>query len=168
MAMQVRTQWIGVDVAKDELVVASCETEECQCVVNQKRAIAAYLSALSGPVAMAIEATSIYHLEWVEQAYRRGHSVYLIDGYRLKRYRESIGGRAKTDATDAKLLLRYLTHEHEHLRPWTPPPRGYANVQGLLRRRAVLVHAQTMLRQSLQGVSELKAATTTLMRCMNG
>ncbi|MEZ5521767.1 MAG: transposase [Dokdonella sp.] len=37
---------------------------------------------LSGPVAMAIEATSVYHLEFVEQAYRKGHTMYLIDGYR--------------------------------------------------------------------------------------
>lgn len=166
MAMQVQEKWIGVDVAKDELVVASSQADECIRVVNHKQAIGAYLKTLSGPVAMAIEATSVYHLEFVEQAYRKGHTMYLIDGYRLKRYREGIGGRAKTDASDAKLLLRYLTHEQEDLRPWSPPPEGYHQVQGLLRRRAVLVQAQTTLRQSLRGMPELRATTAALLRKM--
>ncbi len=166
MAMHVESRLIGVDVAKDELVVALCGTAECISVVNQKQAIAAYLKSFHGPVAIAIEATSVYHLEFVEQAYRKGHTVYLIDGYRLKRYRESIGGRAKTDATDAQLLLRYLTHEQEDLRPWSPPPEGYQQVQGLLRRRAVLIHAQTTLRQSLRGIPELRATTAALLRKM--
>ena len=149
MAMQVQATWIGVDVAKDELVIASSRSGECLTVSNSKQAIGAYLKSLSGPVAIAIEATNVYHLEFVEQAYRRGHTVHLIDGYRLKRYRESIGGRAKTDVSDAKLLLRYLTHEQEELRPWSPPPEGYHQVQGLLRRRAVLVQAQTTLRPAI-------------------
>ena len=166
MAMQVQATWIGVDVAKDELVIASSRSGECLTVSNSKQAIGAYLKSLSGPVAIAIEATNVYHLEFVEQAYRRGHTVHLIDGYRLKRYRESIGGRAKTDVSDAKLLLRYLTHEQEELRPWSPPPEGYHQVQGLLRRRAVLVQAQTTLRQSLQGMPELRATTAALLRKM--
>ncbi len=167
MAMHVQLQLIGVDVAKDELVIASSGTDECITVVNQKSAIVAYLKSLSGPVAIAIEATSIYHLEFVEQAYRLGQTVYLIDGYRLKRYRESIGGRAKTDASDAKLLLRYLSHEQADLRPWSPPAKGYRQVQGLLHRRAVLIQAQTTLRQSLQGMPELRAITASLLRKMH-
>jgi transposase len=94
MAMQVQSQLMGVDVAKDELVIAHFGSDKCVSVVNQKQAIATYLKTLQGPVAIAIEATNIYHLEFVERAYRKGHTVYLLDGYRLKRYRESIGGRA--------------------------------------------------------------------------
>ena len=166
MAMHVESLLIGVDVAKDELVIALSGTDECITVANQKQAIAAYLKSLHGPVAIAIEATNVYHLEFVEQAFRKGHTVYLLDGYRLKQYRESIGGRAKTDASDAKLLLRYLTHEQDDLRPWIPPPEGYQQIQGLLRRRAVLVHAQTTLRQSLRGMPELRVTTAALLRKM--
>lgn len=166
MAMQVESLLMGVDVAKDELVVAQSGTDKCIVVVNQKQTIAAYLKSLHGPVAIAIEATNVYHLEFVEQAYRKGHTVYLLDGYRLKQYRESVGGRAKTDVADAGLLLRYLTHEQEDLRAWSPPPEGYQLIQGLLRRRAVLVHAQTTLRQSLRGMPELRVTTTALLRKM--
>lgn len=167
MAMHVQSPLIGVDVAKVELVIASSGTDECVCVVNQKSAIAAYLKSLSPATAIAIEATSVYHLEFIEQAHAKGHAVYLIDGFRLKRYRESIGGRAKTDASDAKLLLRYLAHEREDLRLWSPPPEGYRQVQNLLRRRAVLIEAQTALRQSLRGMPELRMTTTALLRKMN-
>ena len=103
MAMQVQEKWVGVDVAKDELVVASSQADECIRVVNHKQAIGAYLETLSGPVAMAIEATSVYHLEFVEQAYRKGHTMYLIDGYRLKRINEAEGDVARFSA----LLAEY-------------------------------------------------------------
>lgn len=166
MAMHVETRLIGVDVAKDELVVAQSGIDDCITVLNEKKAIAAYLKALCGPVAIAIEATGVYHLEFVEQAFRNGCTVYLVDGYRLKRYRESIGVRAKTDASDAKLLLRYLAHEQEDLRPWCPPPEGYQQIQGLLRRRAVLVQTQTTLHQSLGGMSELRVTLAALLRKM--
>lgn len=166
MAMQVQWLLLGIDVAKDELVIAHSGTDRCISVVNQKQSIAAYLKTLHGPAAIAIEATNVYHLEFVEQAYRKGHTVYLLDGYRLKRYRESIGGRAKTDTTDAQLLLRYLAREQADLRPWCPPPEGYQQIQGLLRRRAILIHAQTTLRQSLRGIPELRATTASLLRKM--
>lgn len=167
MAMHVETPLIGVDVAKDELVIAQSGIADCIALVNEKKAIAAYLKTLHGPLAIAIEATGVYHLEFIEQAYRKGHTVYVLDGYRLKRYRESIGGRAKTDTTDAKLLLRYLAHEQEDLRPWCPPPQGYRQIQVLLRRRAILVQAQTALRQSLQGMPELRVTTAALLRKMH-
>ena len=166
MAMHVQSQLIGVDVAKDELVIASSAADGCITLTNEKSAIAAYLRSLPRPVAIAIEATNVYHREFVEQAYAKGCTVYLIDGYRLKRYRESIGGRAKTDASDAKLLLRYLAHEREDLRPWSPPPEGYRQLQDLLHRRAVVVQAQTTLRQSLRGLVSLQAATKTLLRTL--
>ena len=166
MAMQVQTRLIGVDVAKAELVMAQSWTQECVAIANERAAIVAYLKGLSGPVALAVEATNCFHVVLVEEAYRRGHAVYLVDGFRLSRYRDGVGVRAKTDSSDARLLLRYLTHEREALRPWSPPPRGYATVQNLLRRRAALVQAQTTLRQSLQGLPGLKAATTALFRAM--
>jgi transposase len=133
---------------------------------NQRNAIRDYLKRQTGPVWIAVEATNVYHLTLVEIAHKLGHTVYVIDGFRLKRYRESIGGRAKTDATDAQLLRRYLEHEHQDLRPWSPPPKGYAQVQQLLRRRAVLVQTMTTLRQSLQSLPGLKTSVQALLKQM--
>ena len=166
MAMHIESLLIGVDVAKAELVI--CQSWSCGVVKlrNERKVIDAYLKGLHGPVCLAVEATNVFHVLLIERAHTLGHTVYVVDGLRLKRYRESIGGRAKTDACDAALLLRYLTHEQADLRVWNPPPAGYTTVQRLLRRRAVLVQAQTTLRQSLQCLPELKTSTRAMLAKM--
>ncbi len=166
MAMHVEARLIGADVAKAELVIRQSWSSDGVKLSNERKAIDRYLKTLAGPVCLAVEATNVFHVLLVERAHALGHSIYVIDGLRLKRYRESIGGRAKTDASDAALLLRYLTHEKSDLRAWTPPPAGYATVQRLLRRRAVLVQAQTTLRQSLQCLPELKTSTRAMLAKM--
>ena len=163
MAMSVMTHRIGVDVGKAELWL-SVNGEPAQRCANERPAIRRWLRTLHGPAEFALEATSDFHLTLALEAHRRGHRVYLINGYRLNRYREGIGGRAKTDAGDAQLLVRYLAREHADLRPWTPPPEGYQTLQKLLRRRATLVRARVMLEQSLQGVPELRAGLKALVR----
>jgi len=166
MAMPVEALLAGVDVAKAELVIRSSWSSELVTVKNEPKAIDRYLKALPGPTCLAVEATNVFHVTLVERAHALGHTVYVLDGLRLKRYRESIGGRAKTDASDAALLLRYLAHERQELRPWVPPPAGYAAIQRLLRRRAVLIQAQTTLRQSLQCLPEMKVSVRAMLAKM--
>lgn len=157
MANRVQPTLVGVDVGKAELVV-SVNGDEAVTLPNTVKAIRAWLRSWQGPLAVALEATNDFHLALAEEAHRQGHRVYLINGYQLNRYRESIGGRAKTDARDARLLVRYLRHEREALRPWSPPPAGYRQLQRLLHRRATLVQAKVRLQQSLAGLNELKSS----------
>lgn len=164
MAMKVKPLWIGVDVSKAKLDVATSATPDVHQLPNQAKDIRRWLASLTGPVCIALEATNTFHLEVAIQAHALGFTVYLLDGYRLNRYRESIGGRAKTDASDARLLLRYVQHEHEDLRAWSPPPKGYVTLQRLLHRRAVLVQSRTALRQSLAGVPGMKASVKALLK----
>ena len=165
MAMPVQPQLIGVDVSKAELVICQDPQQALHILGNDLQIIDQWLDSLPcGPVCLAIEATNTYHLTLLQQAHARGHTVYLIDGLRLHRYRESIGGRAKTDASDARLLWRYLERERTDLRPWNPPGEGYVAIQRLLRRRAVLVKAKVALTQSLREFAELKQPAKTLFR----
>jgi transposase len=164
MAMAVEPLLIGVDVAKAELVICAHNHSRLITLPNNRQAIGQYLRSLPGPACLAVEATNTYHLELIEQAHARGHTVYLIDGYRLNRYRESIGGRAKTDASDARLLVRYLAREQQALRPWRPPSKGYMHLQRLLRRRARLVQVKTTLTQSLKELPELKSSAAAVLR----
>jgi hypothetical protein len=83
----------GVDVSKAELVIAT-PGDPVQVLANDPRAIDHWLATLAGPAWFALEATSTYHLALAQAAYQQGHRVYLLDGYRLARYRDSIGGRA--------------------------------------------------------------------------
>lgn len=166
MAMKVNPLLVGVDVAKATLEIALEGQDGVIRLANERKAIRQWLKSLPGLAALAVEATNVYHLELIEQAHRLGHTVYVVDGLRLHRYRQSVGVRAKTDAGDARLLLRYLRNERQDLRAWTPPPKGYREIQSLLRQRAALVQAKTTLGQSLRGTRELKAPMAKLLRLM--
>jgi transposase len=164
MAMAVEQHLYGIDVSKAELVICDGPERPLISLSNDPEAIAEWLRHLPPDACLALEATNTYHLELLEQAHGQGHIVYVIDGYRLNRYRESVGGRAKTDASDARLLRRYLERERTELRPWSPPSKGYRVVQQLLHRRAALVQTTVALRQSLSGMAELKHTAKTLAR----
>lgn len=169
MAMQVQPIDIGIDVSKNSLAVAQPDVrdrdQEVQCEIdNERRAIRRWLKALPGPARLAVEATGVFHLELIEQAHQAGHTIYVIDGYRLSRYRDSIGARAKNDASDARLLRRYLRREAADLRPWSPPPKGYRDLQQLLLRRARLIQSKTRIDQSLSGLRELGPSRRALVR----
>lgn len=163
MANQVRPARVGVDVSLNELVL-SIDGEEPIVLPNTRKAIGGWLRSCAGPLDLALEATGPFHLELSEQAYQRGHRVYLVNGYRLNRYRDSIGGRAKTDREDALLLVRYLQREQQDLRPWTPPLPQQRELQVLLHRRATLVQAKVRIQQSFSGIATLKSSLKTLLK----
>lgn len=153
--------WIGIDASKAELVID--DGDRLVTLANTRKDIRRWLQALPGPAHIAIEATGIFHVELLEQAFRKGHQLYVIDGFRLNHYRDGVGGRAKTDASDASLVRRYLCREVDQLRPWVPPPAAYTRLKRLLHRRAKIVQLRTALRQSLTGVPELQAASRSLL-----
>jgi transposase len=144
MAKPVEPTAVGIDVSKDALVIARGDQAALEEIPNQPRAIKVWLSGLPLGSRIALEATGIYHRLVVELAHAMGHRVYLLDGFKLNRYRDSVGSRAKTDAEDAHLILRYLIHEEQDL-------------LGLLNRRAALVQARVALSQSLKGMVELNS-----------
>ncbi|WP_150767917.1 IS110 family transposase, partial [Pseudomonas fluorescens] len=111
---------IGIDVAKAEIVAYREDMKTTQAIDNDRETLSRWLKALPAQSSIALEATSIYHLDTVELAHEMGHRVYVVDAYRLSHYRESIGQRAKTDPCDARLLARYLSSEQERLRLWSP------------------------------------------------
>lgn len=160
MAMPVTTTRpiVGVDVAKDELVIYHAESDRLETIPNTKAAIRKWLRALSMPVDVAIEATNIYHQEFADLAYAQGCVVYMVGGYELSHYRKGVGNRAKTDALDARLLARYLKNEGHQLRPWVPPSPLYCRLISLFRRRAALVQARVSLKQSWTNEPLLKTA----------
>lgn len=164
MAMRVSKSIVGVDVAKVELVTYQVDLDLLVSIANEKPAIKSWLKTLPRTAAIAVEATNIYHVDLVELAYESGFDVYIIDGFQLSNYRKGVGGRSKTDASDARLLARFLKNEGEELRPWTPPPAVYGKLQSLLRRRASLVQAKTSLTQSWANDASLKASFAAFLK----
>lgn len=167
MAMQTQPPIIGIDVAKAELVIHRHDENRLLFIENTPNAIRKWLKGLPESCDIALEATSTYHMDVTELAHAQGHRLYVVDGYRLSKYREGTGGRAKTDSTDAQLLSRYLLKEKDDLRRWSPPPKGYRELQSLLRRRAALVKHRTALHLSLSGEPLLKGALQDLLKHMD-
>ncbi|MDX9677209.1 IS110 family transposase [Pseudomonas zeae] len=128
---------VGVDVAKNELVIYQADSDLLEAIPNTKTSIKQWLKALLGPVSIAIEATNIYHLEFADLAYAAGCTIYMVGGYELKHYREGVKIRAKTDALDAKLLARYLKKRSRGVAPLDPAITAVPPALSLFRRRAV-------------------------------
>lgn len=149
MAKLTQSSIFGVDVSKQGLVIWDWLNERLLEIANEPQAIEAWLHGLSGPVRLAVEPTSSFHLELVEQAHRLGFEVFLVNPRQLAHYREAINERNKTDPNDAWLLARYLAHEHAQLRPYSPHSRKAQQLWALLKRRAVIVTSLQQLRQSL-------------------
>ena len=141
---------LGIDVSKAELVICDWDTEEISTLENQASVIKVWLKSLYGPVRIAIEPTSHYHLEVVEQAHALGLEVYLINPRQLSHYRLAVNVRNKTDPLDAWLLARYLAHECASLRPFKPQCAKAQRLWALLKRRATVVRARTQLDQSFR------------------
>lgn len=146
----------GVDVAQATLDIAQTDQPVVH-IANTPEAVRDWLESLSAPACIAIEATGSYHELLQIQAMEAGHEVFLLNGLQLNHYRQSVGPRAKTDAGDARLLLRYLTRERDQLTPAKP-----LNIKGkliwtLLQRRATLVRSKSQLKQSLKGDPEIES-----------
>lgn len=166
MPVPVSKPIVGVDVAKNELVIYHAELDLLEVIPNNKTAIKKWLKALPGAVAVAIEATNIYHLAFADLAYEADCVIYMVGGYELSHYRKGVNVRAKTDALDAKLLARYLKNEAEELRPWTPPSPLYRQLLSLFRRRAALVQARVSLTQSWANEPLLKTSFAEQVKSM--
>lgn len=167
MAMRVSQSITGVDVAKVELVTYQADLDLLTSITNDKPTIKRWLKTLPPATAIAVEATNVYHIDLIELAYESGFDVYVIDGFQLSNYRKGVGGRSKTDASDARLLARFLKNEGEHLRPWTPPPAVYGKLQSLLRRRASLIQAKTSLTQSWSNDASLKSSFAAFVKSID-
>lgn len=164
MAMETNTFIVGVDVAKAELVIHFQDSGTCITLSNTPSAIKKWLKQQPGNTALCVEATNVFHLDLVQLAYAKGFAVYVVDGFQLSNYRKGVGGRVKTDVSDACLLARFLDRESDQLRPWAPPPAVYSELQSLLRRRAVMVASRTSMMQSWTNEKSMRKAFDSVLK----
>jgi transposase len=152
---------LGIDVAKDKHDIYNWRTGELTTLANERSVIKAFLMTLHGPVQIAIEPTSHYHLVMIEEAHALGYDVYLINPRQLVHYRQAVNVRNKTDPLDAWLLARYLEREGSQLRPFKPQDPRAQRLWHLILRRATVVKSRQQLRQSLSDVRlSIKALLT--------
>ena len=164
MAKPVTHFTLGVDVAKDQLVIHHWQNNQYTTLDNDPTVIRQWLKELCGPVRVALEPTAQYHLVMVEVVLELGQQVYLVNPRQLVHYRYAVNVRNKTDVDDAWLLARYLEHESGELRPFRPQSRKAQHLWGLITRRATVVQSQQRLRQSMREVNFSVQALMTQFR----
>lgn len=164
MAKLVTKITLGIDVAKDQHVIYNWQADQLATLPNQQVQIKSWLKTLQGPVRIAIEPTSHYHLVIVEEALTLGYEVFLINPRQLAHYRQAVNVRNKTDPLDAWLLARYLEHEASQLRPFQPQDRNAQRLWSLLMRRAAVIQSRQRLKQSFR---ELRFSIRALLTQFN-
>ncbi len=168
MAKPVEKITLGIDVSKDKHAIYNWQTEKLTMLPNECSAIKTFLKAFHGPVQIAIEPTSHYHLVMIEEAHALGYEVYLINTRQLVHYRLAVNVRNKTDPLDAWLLARYLEREGSQLRPFKPQDPRAQRLWQLILRRATVVKSRQQLRQSLTGVRlSIKALLTQFQQLLD-
>jgi transposase len=160
---------IGVDVAKQEMVVACAEGQfGVRKIRNQRSALTAFLKTLPAGSRIAVEATGGYQELLAELAHERGFVVYVFNPKDTRHYAKAMGQRGKTDRVDAQLIARLLSREHEQLHPWIPPTAEQRQIGSLLKRRAKISRTRASLIQSLRGLNEFSDELKTLKERLDG
>ena len=151
----------GIDVSKSELVIA---TGTClETIANTPKDIATWLDSLPAGSTLAVEATGGYETAILLAGHAAGHRCYCLNPKDVRHYARAIGLRAKTDGVDARMLARYIEHEHGHLHRWQPSSERQTEIDTLLRRRDTLVGSLVKVRLALTGVPPLAASLKALV-----
>ena len=149
--MQETQVFVGVDVAKAELVAAVHGQAGCRCIPNEARAISAWLRELPDGACLAMESTGRHHQMLASLAQAAGLQVFVLNARDVHFYAKALGARAKTDRLDAHVIARYAAEQHTRLHRWIAPCPALQQVRSLLGQRWAVVSKRTALRQSLQG-----------------
>lgn len=154
--MQSNPMIYGVDVASDELVVARLNESTRQRVANSARELRAWLRKIAKGSVLAMESTGTYHQLLARLAHQAGMQVYVLNARRVYFYARALEVRGKTDGVDAGVIARYVAEHREKLHQWLPPTELQDRIDGLVRRRSLVVVKREALRQSLRGCNDLQ------------
>lgn len=160
--MQAQQVFIGVDVAKDSLVICICGLAKSQVVANEERAIKGWLKTLAPRAVIGMESTGRYHQSLARLAHEAGLRVYVLNAKDVYFYAKALGARGKTDPGDAQVIARYIAEHHAALHAWAPGTAAELRVQELLQRRARVAVHRASLRQVLAGLEEMAPAVQQL------
>lgn len=162
--LAVQPALIGIDVAKDELVIAYLGTSNVQTLVNSTAGIQAWLKGIPKYSCIALESTGRYSRLACQLAHEAGHTVYLLNALDVHHYAKAMGQRGKTDRLDAQLIVLYLSHQQSQLRPWQPTPVAVEQLRSLIRCRSQIVKASVKLKMALQDTPVLSKQITAMAK----
>jgi transposase len=135
--------FIGLDVARDNLEVASRPAGEQWQVVNDSAGIVALLPRLRAlrPTLIVLEATGGLELPLLAAIGSAGLPVVAVNPRQVRDFAKAIGKLAKTDAIDARVLAHFADAVRPAVRPL--PDAATQALGALVTRRRQLVEMLT-------------------------
>ena len=131
--------FIGIDVAKAELVVAVHPGEGRWTVANDERGVRTLTERLRAapPTLIVLEATGGYELLCVAALAAAELPVVVVNPRQVRDFARATGQLAKTDRLDADVLARFAEHVRPALRPI--PGAEAQELDAMLTRRRQLI-----------------------------
>lgn len=131
--------FIGIDVAKEELVVAVRPSLEQWTVANTAAGIAALVTRLSAtpPTSIVLEATGGFERACAAALATAGLPVAIVNPRQVRDFARATGQRAKTDRLDAAVLALFAERVGPQVRALPDAAQADLAAQ-LLRRRQLL------------------------------
>ena len=166
--MPTTERFIGIDVAKDEVVVAvwpAGDTWACGTRTRELRGLAKKLATLS-PVLVVLEPTGGYELPVLAALDDAALPATLVEPGRVRHVARAAGLLAKTDRLDARTLALYAARMAPAQRP-RPDPARRALLLVLQRRRQLIellaAEEQRLEQQGLFPASPVKPSLERLI-----
>jgi len=80
----------------------------------------------------AMEATGNYYYRLAFYLHSKGFNVLVFNPYRVSCYIKSLGITTKTDKHDAKMMVKYLTHNDVSQYKWNPLPKELERAKSIV------------------------------------
>jgi transposase len=151
--MSTGSLYVGIDVAKAELVAAFPTADLCR-VTNTPdgfRQLIAHLATRS-IAALVMESTGCYGRGAAVALIAAGYQVAIVQPGRVRSFAASIGVRAKTDPIDARVIARF--GEATKPRSTALPADNIAKLRALIDRRDQIIDMRKQEENRQEGVTE--------------
>lgn len=111
MQKEMPAVYVGIDVAKDSLVIGVLDENRSETVANEPKAIRRLVARLNKlqPARIALEATGGLEAPLVHALHKAGLPVLVANPQRVREFARSMGNGAKTDRLDAFLLAHFAS-----------------------------------------------------------
>ena len=131
--------WIGIDVSKDHLDVASTAEGAVTRFANDEAGVAAVLAELTtqAPQRIVLEATGGYQTLGAATLLEAGLPVAVVNPRQVRAFAKALGRLAKTDTLDARVLALDAARIQPPVRP-LPDPIAQELGAFLARRRQLI------------------------------
>jgi transposase len=138
------TRFVGIDVAKNELVVHILPTNQQLTVANSVTGIKELVKLLKEikPKQVILEATGGLERELLTNLAANGINVTAINPRQARDLAKGLGELAKTDAVDARILAKFAQMQIIETRPVAS--REIQEMDDLVTRRQQLIQMRTM------------------------